>query len=347
MTGFGKVAASLALASGLLGSTLASAQTVEEFYRGKTINIIVGTGENSGAVEAYPRAILQVIKRHIPGNPNIILSNMPGAGGIKAANYIYSIAPQDGTVWGFITRGFVLAAILKIPQAQFDPARFQWIGSPARGVSVGEYWTASTSARTIQDAMRQEIVVGATSAGQDTGVFPAMLNRFVGTKFRIVTGYKSSGEIDLAMERGEAQGKIGVTWTSLNSGRTVEWVPKKIVTIVVQFGLEPTPGIPPEAPVALSLAKNDADRQAMEVLCTPTALGYPSFMGPGVPADRIAALRAACVKTMSDPEFLDIAKRQNLDVDPIGAEELTRVVKHAASLPDATISRAREVLPNL
>jgi tripartite-type tricarboxylate transporter receptor subunit TctC len=331
----------------LLLPAVASAETVEEFYRGKTITIIVGTGENSGAVEAYPRAILQVMKKHIPGNPNIILSNMPGAGGIKAANYIYAIAPQDGTVWGFITRGFVLAAILKIPQAQFDPTKFNWIGSPARSVSVGEVWSAATPVRTIKDAMQREIVVGATSAGQDTGVFPAMLNRFAGTKFRIVTGYKSSGEVDLAMERSEVQGKMGVTWTSLNSGRTVDWVPSQKVTIVVQFGLEPTPGIPPEAPVALDLARTPEEREAMEVLCTPTALGYPSFVGPGVPADRVAALRDAYMKTMADPEFLDIAKRQSLDVDPIGADELTRVVKHAAGLPEAAIKRAREVLPNL
>jgi tripartite-type tricarboxylate transporter receptor subunit TctC len=344
MTTFSKFAL---FALALLAPSVASAESVEDFYRGKTITIVVGTGENSGAVESYPRAILQVIKKHIPGNPTIILQNMPGAGGIKAANYIYAIAPQDGTTWGFITRGFVLAAILKIPQAQFDPAKFNWIGSPARGVSVGEYWTSATPARTLKDAMNQQIVVGATSAGQDTGVFPAMLNKFTGTKFRIVTGYKSSGEVDLAMERGEVQGKIGVTWTSLNSGRTVEWVPSKKVTIVVQFGLTPTPGIPADAPVALDFAKNAEDREAMEVLCTPTALGYPSFMGPGVPADRVAALRDAYAKTMKDPEFLEIAKRQNLDVDPIGADELTRVVKHAAGLPPAAIKLAREVLPNL
>jgi tripartite-type tricarboxylate transporter receptor subunit TctC len=338
--------ACLALACGLAVPTLAQAETAADFYRGKTITIIVGTGANSGAVEGYPRAIMQVIRKYIPGNPNIVLQNMPGAGGIKAANYIYNIAPQDGTVWGFITRGFVLAAILKIPQAEFDPTKFNWIGSPARSVSVGEYWTKATAARTIQDAMKREIVVGATSAGQDTGVFPAMLNRFAGTKFRIVTGYKSSGEIDLAMERGEAQGKMGVTWTSLNSGRTVNWVSDKLVTIVVQFGLQPTPGVPSEAPVALDLAKTPDDRQAMEVLCAPTALGYPSFMGPGVPADRIALMREAYTKTMKDPEFLAAAERQSLDVDPIGSDELASIVTHAAGLPQAAIKRAREVLPN-
>jgi tripartite-type tricarboxylate transporter receptor subunit TctC len=337
--------ACLAFASGVALAMPARAATAGDFYNGKTITIIVGTGVSSGAVEGYPRAMMQVIRKYIPGNPNIILQNMPGAGGIKAANYIYAIAPQDGTVWGFITRGFVLAAILKIPQAEFDPTKFNWIGSPARSVSVGEYWTKATSARTIQDAMKQQIVVGATSAGQDTGVFPAMLNKFAGTKFRIVTGYQSSGQVDLAMERGEAQGKMGVTWTSLNSGRTVNWVRDKLVTIVVQFGLQPTPGVP-DVPVALDLAKTPADRQAMEVLCSPTELGYPSFMGPGVPADRIAVMRAAYMKTMKDPEFIAAAKQQSLDINPIGADELTSIVKRAAGLPQTAIKRAREVLPN-
>jgi tripartite-type tricarboxylate transporter receptor subunit TctC len=193
--------------------------------------------------------------------------------------------------------------------------------------------------------MKQQIVVGATSAGQDTGVFPAMLNKFAGTKIRIVTGNNSSGQVDLAMERGEAQGKMGVTWTSLNSGRTVNWVRDKLVTIVVQFGLKPTPGVP-DVPVALDLAKTPADRDAMEVLCSPTELGYPSFMGPGVPADRIAVMRTAYMKTMKDPEFIAAAKQQSLEVDPIGADELTSIVKHAAGLPQAAIKRAREVLPN-
>jgi tripartite-type tricarboxylate transporter receptor subunit TctC len=143
---------------------------------------------------------------------------MPGAGGIKAASYIYGIAPQDGTAWGFITCGFLLAPLLKIPQAQFDPTRFNWIGSPTRTVSMGLVWNASTDVRTIQDAMRREVVVGATSIAQDTGIYPRALNRIAGTRFTIVTGYAGLGAVDLALERGEVQGKVGSTWKSLNSG---------------------------------------------------------------------------------------------------------------------------------
>src|SRR5882672_8487662 len=215
----------------------AIAQSVEDFYRGKTITIYVGTGVGAGAVSAYPMALAPVIRKYIPGNPNVVVSHMPGAGGIKAASFIESIAPQDGTAWSFITRGFMLAPLLKLPQANFQPARFNWIGSPSRTVSIGAVWKASTPVRTIQDAMQKEIVVGATSIAQDTGIFPRALNRVLGTRFKIVTGYASVGAVDIAMERGEVQGKVGSTWKSLNSGPTINWVRDKIVTVVVQLGV--------------------------------------------------------------------------------------------------------------
>src|SRR5262245_35883725 len=185
-----------ALLFGLLGAaclmsghTVAAAQPVEDFYRGKTITIYVGTGMGAGAVSAYPMALAPVIKKYIPGNPNVVVSHMPGAGGIKAATFIESIRPQDGTAWGFITRGFMLAPLLQLPQANFQPARFNWIGSPSRTVSIGAVWNTSTPVRSVQDAMQREVVVGATSIAQDTGIFPRALNRVLGTRFKIVTGY--------------------------------------------------------------------------------------------------------------------------------------------------------------
>jgi tripartite-type tricarboxylate transporter receptor subunit TctC len=323
----------------------AVAQDGAQFYRGKTITMLIGTGASSGAVGAYPRTMSRVIGRYIPGNPTFVVSNMPGAGGIKAANYIYEVAPQDGTVWGFITRGFVLAPLLKIRAATFEPTKFHWIGSPARSISVGEIWSGATPVRTIQDAKKQAVIVGATSPGQDTGIFPAMLNRFVGTKFKIVPGYKSSGDVDLAMEKGEVQGKIGVTWTSLNSGRTESWVKDGTVTILVQFGLKPDPNVPATVPVALDLAKTPEDRDAMEVLCSPTEMGYPSFMGPGVPKDRIEMIRTAYAKMLKDPEFVAMAEKQSLDVTPIAGAEIEKTIKRLYSLPKDAVDRAAELLP--
>ncbi len=323
----------------------AKAETVEEFYRGKTITMYVGTGVGAGAVSSYPMAIAPVIRKYLPGNPNIVVSHMPGAGGIKAATFIESVAPQDGSAWGFITRGFMLAPLLKLPQANFHPASFNWIGSPSRTVSMGVVWNAWTGVRSIEGAMQKEVVVGATSIAQDTGIFPRALNRIAGTRFKIVTGYASVGAVDIAMERGEVQGKVGSTWKSLNSGPSANWVRDKIVTVLVQLGVKKAPDIPADVPLGLDLARTQQDRQVLEVLCAPSATGYPSFMGPGVPKERVQAIRSAFVQTMKDPEFIDAVQRQGLDLDPIAADELAGIVRGIYALPEAAIERARDLLP--
>jgi len=330
---------------GVFACSPALAQSVESFYRGNTINIYIGTGESAGAVGAYPRALAQFLPKHMPGNPSIVIRNMPGAGGVKAANFVYGLAPQDGTVWGFITRGFLLAPLLKYHGVEFDPTKFKWIGSPARTVSIGAVWTANTRVRTIQDAMQTEVVVGATSPGQDTGVFPKALNQLTGTRFKIVTGYKSVGDVDLAMEKGEVQGKVGFTWTSLNSGRSATWVRDKTVSILVQLGVEKDPSIPADVPLALDLTRTPEDRQLLELLCAPSATGYPSFLGPGVPQARVDALRTAYRATMADPEFAEALKRQSLDLDPIRGEDIEAIVARLYAQPTSVIERAREMLP--
>jgi tripartite-type tricarboxylate transporter receptor subunit TctC len=325
----------------------AGAETVEEFYRGKTITMIVGTGVGAGAVSAYPMALAPVIKKYMPGHPNIVVSYMPGAGGIKAATYIDNIAPQDGTAWGFITRGFLLAPLLKLAQAQFDPTKFNWIGSPSRTVSIGLAWNAATDVRSIDEAMRKEVVVGATSIAQDTGIFPRALNRIAGTKFKIVTGYASVGAVDLALERGEVQGKVGTTWKSLNSGPSARWIADRKVTVLVQLGVKKAPDIPADVPLGLDLARTPQERQVLEVLCAPSATGYPSFMGPGVPADRIAAIRSAYQQSLKDPELVAAIEKQGLDLDPIGPQELADIVRGIYALPPAAVEGARDLLPAL
>ena len=335
----------LAVACASLIPGQASAESVEDFYRGKTITMYVGTGPGGGAVSSYPLALAPIIRKYIPGNPNIVVSHMPGAGGIKAATFIESVGPQDGTAWGFITRGFMLAPLLKLTQANFEPAKLNWIGSPSRTVSMGAVWNSWTPVRTIQDAMEREVVVGATSIAQDTGIFPRALNRVLGTRFKIVTGYAGLGAVDIAMERGEVQGKVGSTWKSLNSGPSAHWVKEKIVTVIVQLGVRKSPDIPDEVPLALDLAKTPEDRQVLEVLCAPSATGYPSFMGPGVPKERVEAIRTAYKMSMKDPEFVEAILKSQLDIDPIGAGELTEIVRGIYALPTAAVERARELLP--
>lgn len=338
-------------AAGVLGcagamAANAAADTIADFYRGKTYNIYTGTGENStGAVVQYTRAVSQFIGKHIPGNPTVVQRSMPGAGGIKAANFVYSIAPQDGTVHGFISRGFIIQPLMGTQQATFDPTKFHWIGSTASEVSVGALWSAGTDAKTIQDAMQQEIVVGGTAPGQDTGLYPLVLNKLIGTKFKVVTGYASSSEVDLAMQRGEAQGKIGWTWGNLNAGNTADWVSTGKVRVIIQMGLEKSPRIPADVPLLLDLAKNTEDRQLMEVIFGPAATGYPSFMGPHVPQDKVEAIRQAFRDTMKDTEFRAVLEKQKLDVDPIEGEDVAKIVRRLYSAPPAVVERARQLIP--
>ncbi len=323
----------------------ARAQSVEAFYRGKTITMYIGTGESAGAVGAYPHLLAQVMRKYIPGNPNVVVTNMPGAGGIKLANYIQNVGPQDGTQWAFITRGFMLAPLLNVPGAQFNPTKFNWIGSPARTVSIGAVWTANTKVRTIQEAMTREVVVGATAPNQDTAIFPAALNRLTGTKFKIITGYSSVGQVDIAMQKGEIEGKVGFTWASLNSGTSASWIPEGKIKPIVQLGMAKAPDIPSDVPLALDLAKTPEDRQVLEVLCGPSATGFPSFMGPGVPMERVEAIRKAYVEALRDPMVIEIAKRQSLDIDPVGADELTKIVRDLYAAPPAAVERAKLMVP--
>jgi tripartite-type tricarboxylate transporter receptor subunit TctC len=333
----------LALAAALAAAAPAFADPVEDFYRGKTVNIYIGTGEGAGAMTSYPQALADILGRHLPGHPAFVLRNMPGAGGFKAAMYMQSVAPQDGTAWGFITRGFVRAPLLKAQGADFDPVGFQWIGSPSREPTVATVWTEATKVRTLEDATREEVVYGATSLGTDTGLFPVVMNALLGTRFKVVPGYKSSTEVDLAMQRGEAQGKIW-TWGSLKSERSLEWLRQGKVKILAQIGLD-KPRDLPDVPLALEAAKSPADRQLMELVFSPVAMGYPSFMGPGVPRERVAAMRKAFQETVADPEFAALLAKQNLALDPVAGEELDALTRRLYATPKDVVARAREIVP--
>lgn len=324
--------------------TTRAADAVENFYKGKTIEIYVGTAETPGSITVYAHTVGDIIGKYIPGNPHTIVRYMPGGAGLKAANFIYGIAPQDGTVYGFIARGFILQPIL-MDQAKFDPTKLSWIGSPSRDASIGIVWTKATPVRTIQDAMKQEVIVGGTALSNDTGLFPTMLNDLAGTKFKIVTGYKSVPEVDLSMERGEVQGKVGGTWNSLNSGRTMDWVKEGKVRVIVQLGLKKSPALPPDIPLALDLTRNIEDRQVMSLILSPTAVGHLSFMGPAIPKDRLAAVRAAYAKTMTDHDFLATMKKANFPLDPVYDQEIQKIVDDLYALPDKVKQRAKKLIP--
>lgn len=330
--------------AGLLAATVvpASAQSVREFYTGKTIDMTVSSGEG-GANDLYARAIAEHLPKYIPGSPNIVVRNMPGAGGLRAIRFINDNAPKDGLAYGVVQRSASVQPILGVENANYDPARLNWIGSTAREVSVGAVWTASSDIRSIQEATSKELVVGSSGVGNDTGGFPLVLNHFLGTKFRPVHGYKSGSEIILAMQRGEVQGRVGWSWGSVKSSKTANWVKDKTITIIVQMGLDKAPDLP-DVPLALALAESPEDREAMELIFSATSIGWPSVMPPGVPQDRVAAIRAAYAQTMKDPKFMQAVDKMGLELDPVSGEQIQAIVQRLVSFSPAVVERAKRAL---
>lgn len=331
----------VAIATPILLHAEAGAQSVADFYRGKVINMTISSGEG-GTNDAYARLIAEHLPKFIPGNPQMVPRNMPGAGGLKAANYIYEIAPKDGLAYGIVQRGTAVQPIMDVQSANYDPSKFNWIGSTARETSVGVVWTASTPVRTIQDAMKTEVIVGTSGFGNDTGGFPLVLNHFLGTKFKLIHGYKSGSEITLAMERGEVQGRIGWSWGSLTS-RSEDWLKGKKIAVLIQMGLEKAEDLP-DVPLVLDLAKTPEDRDAMELIFAATTIGWPSIMPPGTPKDRVQAIRAAYNEMVKSPQFKADADKRNLELDPVTGEQIDKIVARILSFPKPVVERAQRAL---
>lgn len=336
----GIFAGALALCTMALMQTV-SAQSVTDFYKGKTLNIVVGAGE-AGTNTAYARVIADHLPKYLPGSPTAIVRTMPGAGGLKAANYMNDVAPRDGTVYAVVQRGIIAQPLFGIEQATYDPTTINWIGSTAREVSIGVIWTATTEVRTIQDAMQTEVIVGSQGAGSQPGLFPLVLNHFLGTKFKVVHGYKSGTDITLAMERGEIHGRIGWSWGSIKS-RSADWIKDDKIRILVQMGLEKSPDLP-NVPLALDLAKSPEDRDALDLIFASTTIGWPTMMPPGVPADRLQAMRQAFDKTMRDPQFLAQAEKQGLEIDPLTGQEIQTIIARMYAMPKPVVERAKVVI---
>lgn len=323
----------------------ASAQSVEEFYRGKVLNLYVGTSEG-GAIDIYPRVMSDYIAKYLPGNPTTVVRNMPGASGVKATQFIYGVAPQDGTAIGFPSRGIVYAPLFGMAGATFDPKKINWIGSPAKETSVITVWSASTVVRTIADVMSTEVVVGATAGAiGNMDIFPEMLNKLAGAKFKVIRGYKGAPQVTLAMEAGEVQGRGAWSWGSLKSSH-MDWVKDGTIRILVQFALKKASDLP-DVPLALDLVKTPEDRRLMELICAPISIGYPALMGPGVPADRVQAIRKAYHDALRDPDLIALAARRNLEIDPVTNGDIEEAIDLMYSAPREIVDRAQDILlPN-
>ena len=327
--------AGLLLAS-LLGAPV-RAQSVADFYRGKTVNVLVGVGVG-GEYDLQARLVARHLGKHIPGNPNVVPQNMTGASGLKMTNYLYQQAPRDGTYIGMSQNAFPAAQAAGLPGIQFDAAKFAWLGTIAPVVETMTVWT-TTGVKSIEDARRRETVAGATSRGAITYFYAAMMNEYLGTKFKIVTGYNGGNEINLAMERGEVEARNN-TWSSWKATKPL-WLRDKKITVIAQAG----PRAPDlDAPSVEELARNADDRRVIELVVSGTQLGRPLFITPGVPEERVKALRAAFDATMKDPEFLAEAASMNFEVDPVRGEALQRIVERVVSTPKDLAAQARHLL---
>lgn len=335
-----RLAAGFAAAFALVAvSHAAKAQNpVADFYKGKTINGLIGTAVG-GEYDLHTRLLLRFIGKHIPGNPTIVPQNMLGGGGIVMANYLYTVPPKDGTFVGVLNNSYPLAQALGDDTVKFDSAKFHWIGTIGPTIETMVTWK-TTGVKTVEDAKRIEVIVGATGKGSITYTFPKLMNELLGTKFKIVTGYRGGNEINVAMERGEVGGRDN-TWSSWKTTKP-HWLANGDIHILVQGGI--TAKDLPNVPNVEDLARNDDERRIMRLVVTGAKLGRPLIMTPGVPPERVKALRDAFDATMKDPEFLAAAQQAKVEVDPIRGVELQKLVEELLATPKPLVERAKKIV---
>lgn len=317
-------------------------QSDADFYKGKQLQLVIGYGSGSG-YDFYARLLGRHIANHIPGNPAVVPQNMPGAGSMKAANWLYEVAPKDGTVMATMGRGVPMAPLLGTAGANFDATKFTYIGSMNNEVSVAVAWHTS-GIRTIEDVMQRELVVGATAVGvDDTTTFPAVMNAMLGTKFKWITGYSGGNEMNLAMERGETQGRAGWSWSSVKSTK-MDWYRDKKINVLIQMSLSKHEDLP-DVPLVMDLAKTDEQKQVLELIFSRQVLGRPFVAPPGLPAARVKTLRDAFDATMKDKAFLAEADKQQMEITPVGGAEIERLIARIYQTPKAVVQRAIAVTP--
>ena len=326
----------------LAASHPAQAQdAVADFYKGKTINMIIGLSAGGG-YDIFARLVARHMVKYIPGKPDQVPRNMTGAGGLLAANYMYNVAPKDGTHIGAPQRGVPFEPLSSghESKAQFDPLKFQWIGSANAETSIAVAWH-TTGIKTYQDLMTKEIIMGGTGAGTESVVLPYVLANVLGFKIKVIAGYPGGSEVDLAMERGEVGGRGTMSWTSFKA-RQMHWLTENKVSILYQQSMEKHPDLP-NVPLALDLAKNEADRQLLEVMMVPLLFGRPYMVPPETPRDRVDALRKAFDATMIDKDFIADAEKAKLEVEPVSGVKMEELLKKAYATPKPILDRLAEV----
>ena len=337
---FTRNAVAIAVALLFLAGPVARAQSVAEFYKGKSIDLDIGYSVGGG-YDLYARLIARRLGDHISGNPTVAPKNIEGAGSLRLANYLYAAAPKDGTVIGAISRGAAFDPLLNENGASFDASKFSWIGSANNEVSLCVALTSSGITK-FDDLFTRQLTIGSTGAGDDTYQFPALMNAALGTKFKIVTGYPSGNDVTLALERGEVQGRCGWSWSSLKATR-LNWVVRKRIVILVQLSLSKHADLP-DVPLIMELAKTDELRQIFKMIFARQTMGRPYAAPPELPADRLTALRKAFMDTMTDKEFLYDADQNKFEINPVDGDRLEALVNEVYRTPADVMRKAAKML---
>ena len=334
---FNRFAATLAVVA---IPAIVNADPVADFYKDKSVRVII-SGEVGGTYDSDGRLVAKHIGKHIPGNPRVIPENMLGASGRVAANYLYNAAPKDGTVVAILQQSVALGQALGESGIQYDAARFNWLGSPVRPDETLVVWH-TTGVKTMEDAKKKEVIIGATSPTGMNYLYPKLANELLGTKFKIVTGYPGGTPITLALERGEVEGRGSNPWSDWKM-RKPDWVKEKKIVPLMQMSLFKHPDLP-DVPLMVDLAPNDTARAVFELVTITGELGRPFLTSPDVPAERVKALRAAFDATMKDPEFLAEAAKIQKEIHPIHWGEMDQLVKRVLNAPQDAKDILKETL---
>jgi tripartite-type tricarboxylate transporter receptor subunit TctC len=326
----------LGLAAALATSS-ASAQTPAEFYKGKTIELDIGTSAGGG-YDVHSRLLARHMSKYVPGNPTIVPKNVEGASGVRLANLLYNTAPQDGTVFGILLRNVPFEPMFGNKAAQFDASKFSWIGSPSNEVSICVAWH-TTRITKLDDLFSKELVVGGIGPGADLAVFPKIINGVLGTRMQVINGYAGGNEVMLAMER---SGRCAWSWSAAKATRQ-DWIDRKQINIFAQTALRKHPELP-NVPLVLDYAKTDEDRSIFKLVFARQEFAWPYIAPPGVPPDRIAALRTAFLNTMKDKDFLADAAKAKLEIMPVAGEQIERLVGELYTTPTEIVQKTLEMM---
>jgi tripartite-type tricarboxylate transporter receptor subunit TctC len=311
-----------------------------EFYRVRTVNLIVGYSVGGG-YDTYSRILARHLGKHIPGNPTVVVQNMPGAGSLKFANYLYNVAPKDGSTIGIFSRGMAMEPLIGTSSTHFDSRKFTWLGSGTNEVSVFVAWHTAPI-KTFRDMLEKPFTVGGEGSGSDPDIYALLLKNMFGAKLKLITGYPGTAEVAIALERGEVDARASWSWSSLRTLKP-NWITDKKVILTVQLNLTRGPELK-DVPLILDFAKSEAQRQMLRLVLSRQEMARPYAAPPGIPEDRKAALRKAFDETMADPELIAEMKARGQEVNPVGGAALDQLIAGLYATPPDIVAETKKAI---